>query len=122
MEDDGPDEAEGELRVAVDDVLTADVDQLDLLVPQEPQRGLHVLDGVEPHPTSFPRLQKDKVKSNMNCRGLEFNLLLRGLESSLYMAGTAWALPTHITNPANLIIAINVKRYAWGSGLLSSGL
>ena len=56
----------------------------------------------------------------MNCRGLEFNLVLRGLESSLYMAVTAWALPTHVTNPANLIIAINVKRYAWG--LSSSGL
>ena len=56
MEDDGPDEAEGELGVAVDDVLAADVDQLDLLVPQEPQRGLHVLNGVEPHPTSLPRL------------------------------------------------------------------
>ena len=122
MEDDGPDEAEGELRVAVDDVLTADVDQLDLLVPQEPQRGLHVLDGVKPHPTSLPRLKIGKLESNMKCRGLEFNLLLRGLESSLYMAGTAWALPTHITNPANLIIAINVKRYAWGLGLLSSGL
>jgi hypothetical protein len=32
MEDDCPDESEGELRVAVDDVLAADVDQFDLLV------------------------------------------------------------------------------------------
>ena len=63
VEDDGPDEAEGELGVAVDDVLAADVDELDLLVPQEPQRGLHVLDGVEPHPTSLPRLKKGKIKS-----------------------------------------------------------
>ena len=88
VEDDGPDEAEGELRIAVDDVLTADVDQLDLLVPQEPQRGLHVLDGVEPHPTSLPRLKIGKLESNLKCRGLEFNLLLRGLESSPNMAGT----------------------------------
>ena len=63
VEDDGPDEAEGELGVAVDDVLAADVDQLDLLVPQEPQRGLHVLDGVEPHPSSLPRLKKGKIES-----------------------------------------------------------
>ena len=58
VEDDGPDEAEGELGVAVHDVLAADVDQLDLLVPQEPQSGLHVLDCVKPHPTSLPRLEK----------------------------------------------------------------
>ena len=49
MEDDGPDESKRELGVPVDDVLAADVDQLDLLVPQEPQRRLHVLDRVEPH-------------------------------------------------------------------------
>jgi len=55
VEDDGPDEAEGELGVPVHDVLAADVDQLDLLVPQEPQRGLHVLDRVEPHPASLSR-------------------------------------------------------------------
>ena len=64
VEDDGPDEAEGELGVAVDDVLAADVDQLDLLVPQEPQRGLHVLDRVEPHPASLSRLQNKKFKSS----------------------------------------------------------
>ena len=57
VEDDGPDEAEGELGVAVDDVLAADVDQLDLLVPQEPQSGLYILDCVKPHPTSLPRLE-----------------------------------------------------------------
>ena len=38
VEDDGPDEAEGELGVAVHDVLPSDVDQLDLLVP-EVQKG-----------------------------------------------------------------------------------
>ena len=38
MEDDCPNEAEGELGVAVHDVLPSDVDQLDLLVP-EVQKG-----------------------------------------------------------------------------------
>ena len=74
VEDDGPDEAEGELGVAVDDVLAADVDKLDLLVPREPKRGLHVLDGVEPHPSSLTRLENE-VKLDQSCRGLEFNML-----------------------------------------------
>ena len=56
VEDDGPDEAERQLGVAVDNVFAADVDQLDLLVAEEAERGLHVLDGVEPHPPSLPRL------------------------------------------------------------------
>ena len=58
VKDDGPDEPEGELGVAVDDVLAADVDELDLLVTEEAQRRLHVLDRVEPHPTSLPGLYK----------------------------------------------------------------
>ncbi len=49
VKDDGPDEAERELGVPVHNVLTPDVDQLDLLVAQEAQRRLHVLDGVEAH-------------------------------------------------------------------------
>ena len=57
VEDDGPDEPEGELGVAVDDVLAADVDELDLLVAQEPQRRLHVLDGVEAHAAALSGLQ-----------------------------------------------------------------
>ena len=60
VEDDGPDEAEGELGVAVHDVLAADVDKLDLLVAEEPQRRLHVLYRVETHATSLPRLQRKK--------------------------------------------------------------
>ena len=60
VEDDGPDEAEGELGVAVPDVLPADVDKLDLLVAEEPQRRLHVLYRVETHATSLPRLQREK--------------------------------------------------------------
>ena len=58
MEDDGPDEPEGELGVSVDDVLPADVDQLDLLVAQEPQRRLHVLDRVEAHAAALSGLLK----------------------------------------------------------------
>ena len=57
MKDDGPYEAEGQLGVTVDNILASDVHQLDLLVPQEPQRGLHVLNGVEPHPPAFTRLK-----------------------------------------------------------------
>ena len=59
VEDDGPDEAEGELGVAVDDVLAADVDELDLLVAQEPQCRLHVLDGVEAHAAALSGLQSE---------------------------------------------------------------
>ena len=57
VEDDGPDEPEGKFRVAVDDVLAADVDELDLLVAQEPQRRLHVLDGVEAHAAALSGLR-----------------------------------------------------------------
>ena len=82
VEDDGPDEAEGELGVAVHDVLAADVDKLDLLVAEEPQRRLHVLYRVETHATSLPRLQREKqllskqscISENQNienCRGWE---------------------------------------------------
>ena len=66
MEDDGPDEAEGEFGVSVDDVLAADVDQLDLLVPEEPQRRLHVLDGVETHAASLSRLFMEKKKKKLH--------------------------------------------------------
>ena len=59
VEDDGPDEPEGELGVSVDDVLAADVDELDLLVAQEPQRRLHVLDGVEAHAAALSGLFED---------------------------------------------------------------
>ena len=63
MEDDGPDEAECEFGVSVHDVLAADVDQFDFFVSEEPQRRLHVLDGVETHPTSLtglPVAEKEK--------------------------------------------------------------
>ncbi len=61
MEDDCPDETEGELGVAVDDVLAADVDQLDLLVAEEPQCRLHVLDGVEAHAAALAGLIKKRT-------------------------------------------------------------
>jgi hypothetical protein len=57
VQDDGPYETEGQLGVAVHDVLRPDVDQLNLLVPEEVERHLHVLQHVEPHATSFARLK-----------------------------------------------------------------
>ena len=57
VEDDGPDQAQGQLRVSVHYILTPDVDKLDLLVPEEPERCLHVLNGVETHAPSFSRLK-----------------------------------------------------------------
>ena len=57
MQDDGPNETQGEFGVAVDDVLASDVDQFDLLVAEEPQGRLDVLDGMEAHSASFPRLK-----------------------------------------------------------------
>ena len=56
MENDGPDEAECELWVAVDNVLAANVDQFDFLVTEEPQGSLDVLDGMEAHSTPLARL------------------------------------------------------------------
>ena len=57
VEDDGPDEPEGKFRVAVDDILAADVDEFYLLVAQESQRRLHVLDGVEAHAAALSGLR-----------------------------------------------------------------
>ena len=57
VEDDGPDEPECEFGVSVDDVFSPDVDELDLLVAQEPQRRLHVLDGVEAHAAALSGLR-----------------------------------------------------------------
>ena len=59
MEDDGPDEAECEFWVAVHDVLSADVDQFDFFVSEEPERCLHVLDCVETHATALTGLEKE---------------------------------------------------------------
>ncbi len=57
VQDDRPNESERELWVPVDDVLPADVDDGDLLVAEEPQRRLHVLDGVEAHAAALAGLQ-----------------------------------------------------------------
>ena len=48
-EDDGPDEAEGEAVVAVDDVVGAHVLQVHLLLLEELQGLVHVLQAVDPH-------------------------------------------------------------------------
>ena len=60
VEDDGPDETEGQLGVAVHDVLAPDVDQLDLLVAEKAEGGLDVLYGVEAHPAPLARLKRKK--------------------------------------------------------------
>lgn len=56
MEDDGPNEAQRQLGVAIDDIFGSDVDQFDLLVAQKVQRHLSVLQHVEPHFTLLPWL------------------------------------------------------------------
>lgn len=56
VQDDGPDEAEREFGVPVDDVFSSDVDQLDLLVPEEVEGHLDILQHVEAHTASFARL------------------------------------------------------------------
>ena len=47
--DDGPDEAEGEALVAVDDVVGAHVLQVNPLLVEEGQGLVHVLQAVDPH-------------------------------------------------------------------------
>jgi hypothetical protein len=66
VEDDGPDEAEGEFGVAIYNVLAPNVDQLDLLVAQEAQRCLDVLYGVESHPPPLPRLNNSIINGTKN--------------------------------------------------------
>ncbi len=80
MQDDGPDEAECELGVAVHNVLAPDVDQLDLLVAQEAQRRLHVLDGVEAHAPALSGLQQIK---DSGWRSRKINVLDRALSAVL---------------------------------------
>ena len=48
-EDDGPDEAEREPGVAVDDIVRPQVLQMDPLLAQELQRLLHILQAVDAH-------------------------------------------------------------------------
>lgn len=62
MEDDGPNKAQRQLGVAIDDIFGSDVDQFDLLVAQKVQRHLSVLQHVEPHFTLLPWLEdKDRL-------------------------------------------------------------
>lgn len=65
MEDDGPNKAQRQLWIAIDDIFRADVDQLDLLVPQKVQRHLSVLQHVETHFTLLSWLRdetRDELK------------------------------------------------------------
>lgn len=57
MKNDGPYQSESQLGVAVDDVLSPDVDEFDLLVSKEIESHLYVLQHVETHPTSLARLE-----------------------------------------------------------------
>ena len=70
VKDDGPDEAEGQLGVAVHNVLSSDVDQFDFFVAQKPQSCLHILNGMEPHPTSFSRLEGRIIRRKNLSRNL----------------------------------------------------
>lgn len=59
--DDGPDEAKGEAVVAVDDVVRADVLQVDPLLLEELQGLVHVLQAVDTHaPLSGLGLRRGK--------------------------------------------------------------
>lgn len=72
VQDDGPYQSQGKLRVAVDDILCPDVDELDLLVPEKVECHLDVLQHVESHPASLARLETkinetDKKDINFEC-------------------------------------------------------
>lgn len=64
-QDDGPDEAECEAVVAVDDVVRPHVLQVDLLLLEELQRFIHVLQTVDPHAT-FGGLRLDERGEEKN--------------------------------------------------------
>lgn len=57
VKDDGPNETQGELWVAVHNVLSTNVDEFDFFISEEAKSGLHVLDGVESHSTSLAGLK-----------------------------------------------------------------
>jgi hypothetical protein len=53
VEDDRPDQTEGQLGVSIHNVLSPNVDKFDLFVSEEAESSLHILDCMESHPTSF---------------------------------------------------------------------
>lgn len=70
VQDDGPDQAQGELRVAVDDVLGPDVDQPDLFAVKKVEGRIHVVEHVETHDTPLAWLRKRKHRSRgIICQG-----------------------------------------------------
>lgn len=73
VQDDGPDEAQRQFVVSVDDFLSPDVHQLDLLVPQEVQGHLNVLDHVEAHATFFTRLKL--FNENFNDSAIKYGFI-----------------------------------------------
>ena len=63
VEDDGPDEAEGESGAPVDDVVSAHVLQVNALVVEEGERLVHVLQAVNSHfALGRARLQREREK------------------------------------------------------------
>lgn len=57
VQNDGPYQAEGEFRVAIDDILGPDVDQFDFLAVQKMQGRVYVMQHVKPHLTPFAWLK-----------------------------------------------------------------
>ncbi len=82
-----------ELRNSKPIHLSPDVDDGDLLVSEEAERGLDVLDGVESHPAALPGLRREKGREiqklhfgdlSFFCgkrRNFEHFLLMREIES-----------------------------------------
>lgn len=60
VQDDGPYQSEGQLGVPVDDILSPNVNEFDLLVPEEVECHLDILQHVEPHTASLARLEGGK--------------------------------------------------------------
>ena len=77
-EDDGPDEAEGEAVVAVDDVVGAHVLQVNLLFFEELQGLVHVLQAVDPHAalSGFRLREGEGEREREECRLLLLLLVL----------------------------------------------
>lgn len=65
VQDDGPDESQSQLVVAVDYLLGSDVHQFDVLVSQEVQGHLDILKHVESHTSLFARLKKYNKNINI---------------------------------------------------------
>jgi len=69
----GPDQAQGQLWIAVHNVLGAYVDQLDLLVAQEVQSHLCILQHMESHFTLLAWLKYMKMRTKIRWRERDKN-------------------------------------------------